>query len=123
MRLARQWAHMMSSTIRVAARTSQDGYGKPTYGTPVSYRGHYTRRARMVRTMSGQTVPVDATMWLGSAPSILPTAQVTLSTQDAGSTESWALHPTIVAVERHSDQRGPHHTTLFLSHAERGTNG
>jgi len=110
-----KWAHLMSSTVQVAAVSSRDGYGKPTYSDEtVTYRAHINRRPMMVRNTAGEEVRADASIYLASADLIDPAAQVTLSTQDAGSTEDTAVHPLILSVERRYDQRGPHHTVLHV---------
>lgn len=114
MRAIGGWAHFMSSTVLVAARSGVDRYGKPTYGTDVSYIGHLSRKRRMVRNASGQEVISEQAVHLNTNVDVLPSARVTLSTGDVSSTESWALNPLIVAVERDFDQMGPHHTVLFL---------
>lgn len=108
------WAHLMSSTVTVAARSSIDRYGKPQYGTAVSYIAHISRKRRVVRNAAGQELVSEQTVHLNSAVDVLPTAQVTLSTADVGSTEEWAIHPLIVSVTRAFDENGPHHTTLYL---------
>lgn len=114
MRPISSWAHMMSSTVTVAPKTGMDTYGKPTYGTPVSYKAHISRKKMLVRGAGGQEVESQQQIHLMGSPAVVPTAQLTLSTADIGSTQPAALNPTIVGVERRSDGRGPHHTVLFL---------
>jgi hypothetical protein len=114
MRPVSGWAHMMSSTVAIAPQTGVDRYGKPTYGTAVSYIAHLSRKRRMVRTAAGQEIVSDQSVVLNTNVDVPMTSQVTLSTADVGSTESWAIHPLIVSVLRAFDQNGPHHTTLYL---------
>ena len=106
------WAHLMSSTVTVAPKTGVDTYGKPTYGTAVTYQCHVSRKRKMVRSASGQDVVSEQAISLNSNVNILPDAQVTMSTGDVGSTESWALHPLILSVRRRFDQLGPHSVVL-----------
>ena len=108
------WAHLMSSTVTIAARASADRFGKPTYGTATSYIAHLSRKRRMVRTAAGQEVVSEQSIHLNTNVDVLPSAQVTLSTADVSSTETWALNPLIVAVTRAFDQNGPHHVTLYV---------
>jgi hypothetical protein len=108
------WRHLMASNVLVATPTGIDDYGKPTFGTPVTYRAHLSRQRRMVRNVSGQEVVSEQTLYLATTVNIDFNAQLTLSSGDVGSTESWALHPNIVAIERRFDQRGPHHVVLYL---------
>lgn len=114
MRPIHAWQHMMRSTVLVAARTGTDtgGYAKPTYGTDVAYRAHINRSPRLVRSATGQQVVSQQQIYLNSADAILPTARVTLTTGDVGSTESILLQPQVLAVERRFDQFGPHHTVI-----------
>lgn len=114
MRPIGEWAHLMPVTVQIAAKSSDDRYGKPTYGAAVSYTAHLSRMKRMVTNGQGQVVASEQAIYLNGSPPVLPTAQVTLSTADAGSTESWALHPPVMAVERRYDQSGPHHTVVHL---------
>src|SRR4051812_11287725 len=114
MRLISSWRHMMSATVTVAPLDSVDDYGKPTYGDAVTYTAHIARKNTITRSATGETIVSHQTVYLDSNDAILPTAQLTLSTGDIGSTEDVALHPRIVGVERRFDQNGPHHTVLFL---------
>lgn len=118
MRPISAWARYMVSTVQVAERTGLDGYGKPTYSTsPASYKAHLTQGERAVRRADGQDVASNVTAHLAIPALILPTSQVTLSTGDAGSTESYMVHPVIAAVEQRRDQGGLHHTVLYLNWA------
>ena len=114
MRPVSAFAHLMSSTVLIASRLGQDSAGRPLFDVDVSYRAHIGRTQQLVRTATGQEVASQKTVWLATADPILPTARITLSTGDVGSTEPSVIRPPIVAVERLSDGRGPHHTVLFL---------
>lgn len=114
MRHVSKWAHLFSSTVQVAPQTSVDRYGKPVYGTAVSYRAHISRKRQLVRTDNGQEVQSMQQVHLMASIAVQPIAQLTLSTADVGSTEEHAIHPTIVAVERRFDGAGPHHVVLHL---------
>ena len=113
MRPILRWAKFMSSVVQVAPRSGQDINGRPTYGTPATYRAHIGRQTKLVLTSTGQQVTSTRTVWLNGSPAIIPTAQLTLSTSDVGSTEPALLHPIILSVARLSDGRGPHHTVLY----------
>lgn len=104
----------MSSAVTIANPLSVDTYGKPTYGTPVSYRAHLSRKRMLVRGDNGQEIESKQQVHLDGAPAVLPSAQVTLSTADVGSTEGWAIHPSIAGIERRFDGDGPHHVVLYL---------
>jgi len=107
---------MMRQTAQIAARTGQDSFGVPTYGSDVTYRCRLVGKRRQVLNAAGQQVVSMQTLYLLSADNILPSARVTLTTGDVGSTESWSINPQILATGRYPDERaGFHHTVLFLS--------
>lgn len=115
MRPITAFGHMFSTTVQVAARTGQDESANPTYDPhPVTYRAHIGRASRLVLDAMGQQVVSSRRVWLMTNAAVQPTAQVTLTTGDAGSTEEAVRHPVILSVERLSDGRGPHHTVLNL---------
>lgn len=114
MRPISSFEHLMSSSVLVAARTSTDKYGKPTFGTAVRYTAHLSRKRRMVRSLTGQEVVSEQALYLSSADNIQPSAKVTLSTGDVGSTEAAQISPPIIAVDRRFDEAGAHSVTLYL---------
>ncbi len=114
MRPISAFGHLMSSHVSVAAKTGQDSYGAPTYGAPTSYRAHLSRKSQFVRTNGGQEVFSKMSAHLATADPILVDAQATLSTGDVGSTEDYALHPTILYVDRRFDEASSHHVVLFF---------
>ena len=104
----------MSSTVLIAARSGNDGYGKPTYGSDVSYTAHLGHERKLVRTPGGQEVESGQQIHLSGSPAVQPTARITLSTADVGSTEAFAINPTIISVDRRFDGIGAHHTVIFV---------
>lgn len=110
------WRSMMQQTATIAPRTGQDGFGVATYGTAVSYRCRLVGKRRQVLNAAGQLVISNQTLYLLSADNVLPSARVTLSTGDVGSTESWSLTPPILATGRYPDEHaGFHHTVIYLA--------
>jgi hypothetical protein len=114
MRPIGQFRHLMSSTILVAPRVGVDVTGKPTFGADVAYVAHLRGERRMVRNPDGQEVNAKLSAYLGQLADIQPTARVTLSTGDVGSTEEHARMPLLLAVDRVYDAAGPHHVVLRL---------
>ncbi len=114
MSLSRGWG--MRQSVTIAARTSQDVHGVATYSTsPTTYRARVVGKRRRVLDKDGQQVISSQTVYLATGDMVLPTAKVTLSTADAGSTESHALTPPIIATGRYPDQVGRNiYTALFL---------
>ena len=109
------WFHMMSSRVGVAPKTGDSAGGPSTYGSTTFYPAHIVRESRLVRNMAGDEVLSKQQAYLGTNLSFGEDSLVTLSTADAGSTEAYAIHPPIVAVQRRFDQTGPHHTILHLA--------
>jgi hypothetical protein len=117
MRPIKLFRSMMSQTVQIAPRTGVDTFNKPTYGTAVTYQAkiYYASRSLSAnRSPAAQTLVAGRVMHIDSADQIIPTAQVTLSTGDVGSTENWAIHPVIKSVERLYDGKGAHSTIVHL---------
>lgn len=111
----RPWAGLMRQVVLVAPRTGHDSFGHPAYGADVSYFGRLVGKRQLVRNSDGQEVMSSQTVYLRSGDNVLPSARVTLSTTDVGSTEEWSLKPPIVATGRYSDESGRWlYTSLFL---------
>jgi hypothetical protein len=106
---------MMSSSVSVESRTGTDGdTGLGTYGTPLVYRAHLSRKVRMVRNVAGEEVQSGQAVYLDASVAVQPADRLTLSTGDVGTTGEHVLRPTIIAVERRFDGAGPHHTVVYL---------
>ena len=114
MRAVSSFAHLMSSAVSVAARSGTDGYGAPSFGTAVSYGAHLVRKPHLVRAGNGEEVVSSLMAYLNTTAVIEPTARITLSTGDVGSTDTQALQPPLLAVQQRFDERGAHHTVLHL---------
>jgi hypothetical protein len=110
----RIWRGMMTQRVSLAARSGQDMYGKPTYGTAVTYQARLVGKRRQVINAAGQQVVSDQTVYLLGAPAVGAQDRVTLSTADVGSTAALAITPPILSVARYPDERGQHHTVLYL---------
>lgn len=105
----------MNQSVTIAPAASRNAYGEQTAGTAVSYRCRLVNKRTMVRNTQGQEVISNITLYLMSNALIQPDAVVTLSTGDVGSTESYAIQPKILSVNRYSDDGGGfHHTTVYL---------
>lgn len=114
MRHISRWSHLAPSTVLLAAQSTSDRYGKPSYGSDVAYCARISRKRVLVRTGEGQEVDSRRQVHIiGSAP-ILETHRLTLSTADEGSTEAAVITPKILAVERRFDGNGAHHVVLHL---------
>lgn len=86
-------------------RMSTDGYGSPTYTTqPSTYQGRIVAAAEMEFKLQGQSVTPTHLCWLATTQTIDPRSKF----KYAGTTYR------ILRIERPSDDRGLHHTKLFL---------
>lgn len=119
MRPISQWLHMMSSRVVVSPRSGKDNYGKPAYGLGVPYQAHVAKGARLTLAAQQQNIVDAVQIYINGTVPILPTAQVTLSTADVGSTESFDRQPKLLAVERRFDENGPHHVVLYCGWSPR----
>ena len=110
----RMFAPLMRQTVQIAPKTGYDGYGNAAFGSAVTHQCAVVGEMKLVKNERGQDVPSKQTIYLMSAAAIRPEDQVTLSTGDVGSTESFAINPSIVAVGRFPFTRGQFATCVYL---------
>lgn len=110
----RAFSRLMRQTATIAPRTGYDEFGKPAFGTPVTYRGAYVGQVKLVRDQHGKEVPSRGAFYMMSNAAISAEDQVTLSTGDVGSTESYAVTPKIVSVERYPFVQGQFCTVVLV---------
>lgn len=108
------WGALMTQALTVAPLSGRNVEGAKTYGAAVPYACRLAGKRRQVLDARGQQVVCNQTAWLATADVVDPEGLVTLSTADVGSTESFAIHPPIIAVGRYPDENGNHHSVLFL---------
>jgi hypothetical protein len=106
---------LMRQTVTIAPWESYDDWGEPTYGTAQTYRCAVVGEMKMVRSATGQEAPSRQTIYLMSNAAIRPEDQITLSTGDVGSTESYAINPRILSVGRFPFLRGQYHSVVYLA--------
>ncbi len=105
----------MEQAVTIAPRTGQDVHAKPTFGTSVSHQARVVGEQNRVWDQRGREVISTKVILLDGGVAASPDVQVTLSTDDALSTETAALQPPVVAVGRYPDETGEnHYTALFL---------
>lgn len=109
-----RWRDLYTQSLTIAAFSSYDSYGKPTYGSAVSYVARVVGKRRLVVNAAGQEVVSDWTAYLYSNTTVDPRSKVTLSTGDVGSTATLATNPPILSVERTPDENGMLYTALFF---------
>lgn len=108
------WSDLMRQSISVSAPGLPDDYGAKTYAAPVSYQCRIVGKVKSVINVRGETVVSQQTCYLMTADAIDPESQVTLSTDDVGSTQAQKIHPSIVATGRYPDENGAHHSVIYL---------
>src|SRR3990167_10292158 len=96
----RAFERLMTQTVTIAPFNSHDDYGAPSFGTAVSYRAAVVGEMKRVVNAQGNEVPSQQAVYLLGNPAVRPEDQITLSTSDVGSTESYAVNPQIVSVAR-----------------------
>jgi hypothetical protein len=89
---------LMKQSVSIAPFTGYDGYGNASYGAAVEYEGAVVGDIKRVVNTAGQEVPSKQTVYLKANAMIRPEDQITLSTSDVGSTESYAINPPILTV-------------------------
>ena len=79
---------------------SYDGYGGASYGSAVVYEAAVVGKSEKVVGADGQEVVSRQTVYLKADAPLRPQDRITLSTGDVGSTESYAINPTILSIGR-----------------------
>lgn len=111
----RTFAPLMRQRVRIARKTgSYDSYGKAAFSADVTYQCAVVGYMRTVKNASGEEVPSQQTVYLMTNAHVTPEDRITLSTEDVGSTEVYALQPKILAVGRYPFLRGQFFTELAL---------
>ena len=111
----RSFAPLMRQRVTIKPKSAFDSYGEESWGTGVIYQCAVVGEMKLVRNKDGQEVPSSQAVYLMSNAAIRPEDQITLSTDDTGSTESYAINPRIVSVGRYPFTRGQFMTALYLA--------
>lgn len=110
----RAFAPLMTQRVRIARKTSgYDDYGNQAYGSDVSYQAAIIGKITRVTTAGGEEAVSGKQVVLMSNAAFTPEDRITLSTEDVGSTELWALQPEILSVNRFPFLRGQFVTEIF----------
>lgn len=110
----RQWAPLMTQRVTIKPFAGYDKFGKPSYGTGVVYQCAVVGEMKLIRDATGQEIPSKQTVYLMSNAAIRPEDQITLSTGDVGSTQSYAINPKILNVTRYPFLRGQFVTCVYM---------
>lgn len=119
----RHFAPLMRQRVTVKPFSAYDKQGEATYGSGIVYRAAVVGEMKMVRTASGQEVPSQYSVYLMINAAIRPEDQITLSTSDVGSTESYAINPVILSVGRYPFLAGQFCTAIYLGGTHGGQGG
>ena len=115
----RSFAPLMKQHATVERKSSYGSYGEAGYAAGVVYNGALVGEMRAVRRANGDEAISSQSFYMMSAAGFTPEDRITLSTEDVASTESWALQPEILAVERYPVTRGQFATVLRLGMNQR----
>jgi len=113
----RSFAPLMRQRVTVnpivASSSGYDDYGNASYGASVVYQCAVVMEMKLVTDAQGQQVPSGTQVYLASAAAVRPEDRITLSTADVGSTESYAINPRIISVQRYPFTRGQFVTCIY----------
>ena len=102
---------MMGSSVTVAPLTGKNNYGKPTYGTTVTYKARISYRNRWLRQSDRQEVLSRGEVWTNGVTPVANEDQLTLPAGSPGPT----LTPPILDVQQPQDEDGNvHHTKIIF---------
>lgn len=99
------WLPLMPDTLYHTEFTGRSDYGKPTYGSAVSYRCRVVYKTKNVRDKQGNIVVARGTVWIAGTPTISPEDQITLPD---GTT------PPILSADLFTDDTGNHHVRCYF---------
>lgn len=99
------WSDMFPDTVGISEFASRDSYGKPLFGSQVSYRGRVVYKPTKVNDSSGQEVVAKGQVWIQGVPAIDPEDEIELPD---GTT------PRVLSVSKFPDQNGMHHVVVFF---------
>lgn len=105
------WSDLLNDTVTVEPYTGRDVYGKPTYGTAVSFAARVVYAARGVITQRGETIRGTGEVWLSTTYVVAQQDRVTLPD---------GTSPAILDVARYPDEAGAHHVKLVFGAADNG---
>lgn len=97
---------LMPSVLKVFKRSDRDMYGRPSFSsTPDEYRCRVMDKDQLTRTAENTDAVVAGTVI------IFGVADVTLDDKVQLPDGS---EPVIISVDQHTDEDGPHHTTISV---------
>jgi hypothetical protein len=108
------FAPLMQQSITVEPFASYDAYGNASYGSAVAYEGAVVGKQEKVIGIDGQDVICRQTVYMKSGVTLRPEDRITLSTGDVGSTESYAINPTIASIGRFPFDGSSGCTVIYL---------
>lgn len=101
---------LMTSTIKISTRTTHNNYGEPAFASSTSsYRARIVEQPGYVRSDEGEEVSYSHVMWVAS------TGSVSITVSDRITLPGGTVRP-VKAVERYSDEDGPHHVKVYLGY-------
>jgi hypothetical protein len=97
---------MMKDSITYAPLSSRDAYGKPTYGTAVTYSARVTNKKNKVTRKDGQEVVSNTMIRLYS--------NVATLTVEGKVTMADGTTPTVLTIDHFPDETGPCTTVIYV---------
>lgn len=91
--------------VTIEPFASLDPYGTTTYGTAVTYQARVQGKSQMVTSQSGEEVVSLVQVYLNGT--VTPQDRITLPAPFS------PTQPSILAVQRVSDEYGQHHQVVF----------
>lgn len=111
-----EFLSMMTSTAQVKAETGRNGYGVPTFGSPVSVPCHVSITTKIVRGNTEETTNSTAQIELPPPGYVVGTTTVPTVHQEDHVTLSDGIERRVLDVIVRYDESGtPHHQTAALT--------
>ena len=110
----RAFAPLMKQSVTIERKSGYGDYGETSFSAGVVYRCCVVGNIKKVRKSDGEEAVSSQQVYLQSNLGFTPEDRITLSTNDVGSTETWALQPEILAVSRYPFLAGQFFTEISL---------
>lgn len=91
----------MPHSVTIAAVSTRNGYGEPTYGSGTSYTARVVKKQSKVRSFTGEETVAQGTIWIKGTPGLTPQHQITVPSGFFASTT-----PPLIGCEQIVDETG-----------------
>jgi hypothetical protein len=100
-------ASLCNQRVSIESCLSQDAYGNPIYGSAVEYWARVVAQNRVVRSVRGEEVVSNVTVYVNSTSTFSVNDRITLPSGYSPQC------PQIIRVSKPRGESSPHHTAIY----------